>query len=278
MKSFSIRSISFSGSHLTSMMMIMMMLGSVVTVHGFQASSKGLATNVLHPQPTASMFQTKTTMTTSTKTTLWSSPFDDIERPDPSVLLSSQDDNFQKLGVGAIGIGILGGTFVLVDVLHFFESLLPIGFFDIFRDFLLPLPIGLLYLLLGVSHFFYTDDYAETVPPKGTWGGLWDVPAPSFVSENLGWSTEKFHVLWTGIAEVGGGALLLLGLGGVVPIAIPAALLFLLTLAVTPSNVYMFTHDAQMKFAPPVPYPWGHFGRAVLQCVFLSCLWILAFH
>jgi uncharacterized membrane protein len=153
--------------------------------------------------------------------------------------------------------------------------LLPLGFLDTVLGVAVPIPVGLLYILLGVSHFVYKDGYAAVVPPNGSWGGLWSIPAPG--AKQLGLSDAEYHVLWTGLAEIGGGALLVLGGLNVIPIQIPAFLLFLLTLAVTPANIYMFTHDAQLSFAPPSPYPSFHITRGVLQCILLSLFWFFAF-
>lgn len=201
--------------------------------------------------------------------------FPEIERPEPSILLSTQDDSTQRLGVISIGAGILGGTFVITNFLFWLQNLLPAGFFDTIIDFTVPVPLGFLYIALGVTHFVYKDGYAAIVPPNGSWGGLWNVPTPG--ANELGLSNEEYHVLWTGVTEIGGGLLFVLGGLNAVPIQIPAFLLFLLTLAITPANIYMFTHDAQMSFAPPIPYPVGHFGRGVLQCILLSLFWFFVF-
>jgi uncharacterized membrane protein len=199
--------------------------------------------------------------------------FADIERPDPSILLAAQDDNLQKIGVIAISVSLLLGTFLIDDFLFWLSDALPVV--DTILHFTVPLPLGLLYAVLGVTHFVYKDGYASTVPPNGTWGGLWKVPAPG--AKQLGLSEQDYHVYWTGLAEIGGGLLLVLGGLKAVPIQIPAFLLFVLTLVVTPANIYMFTHDAQLSFGPPTPYPAGHATRAVLQCIFLALFWFLAF-
>lgn len=202
--------------------------------------------------------------------------FPDVDRPDPSSLIVAQDPDLQRAAVIAIGGGIVGGTYLLVNFLSFLGTILPFGLLDTIVDFTAPIPLGLLYILFGVTHFIYKDGYAAIVPPNGTWGGLWDIPAPG--ASKLGLSNEEFHVLWTGLAEIGGGILLILGALNALPIQIPAFLLFVLTMAVYPANVYMFTHDAQMSFAPPIEYPLGHLVRGIAQCILLSILWFLTFH
>lgn len=104
--------------------------------------------------------------------------------------------------------------------------------------------------------------------------GLWELPG-----------SAEFHVAWTGIAEVAGGAGLL---GGAVADAlgvsqlrglksVAAACLAALTLAVTPANIYMFTHGAMMEGLPgppvdgPIPVSF-HLTRFALQAVLLALL------
>jgi len=104
--------------------------------------------------------------------------------------------------------------------------------------------------------------------------GVWQLPG-----------SAEFHVAWTGVAEIAGGAGLLIGaaadalgfarLRWLKPSS--AACLAALTLAVTPANVYMYTHGAMMDGLPgppvdgPIPVS-AHFARFALQAVLLALL------
>mmetsp|Transcript_13381 Transcript_13381/g.44077 ORF Transcript_13381/g.44077 Transcript_13381/m.44077 type:complete len:242 (-) Transcript_13381:58-783(-) len=134
--------------------------------------------------------------------------------------------------------------------------------------------IGAVYVLAGVSHFVADDGYVSMVPHDGAWG-FWSLPG-----------SPEFHVRWTGVAEIAGGAGMLAGAINVAPAWLgptAAEALALLTIAVSPANVYMATHNAPGP-GPPVPEgeepplvpASGHAARFVLQVALLTALWACA--
>jgi len=136
--------------------------------------------------------------------------------------------------------------------------------------------LGLTYVLAGVAHFALPKGFEDMYPHEGAWG-FWRLPG-----------SPAFHVAWTGVAEILGGLgvasqLAPASLG--VPEWIPptsALALFALTVAVTPANTYMWTHNAP----GPLPEdpdesmlsmaPSAHLARATLQVLLLSVMWGVA--
>lgn len=196
---------------------------------------------------------------------------DVTDRPDPAILVSARPLSEQQFAFSAISTGVAAGASVATALL---------AHVDAFTDkapVLLPLPLGLAFFVAGISHFTLKDLFVRITPPRGTWG-FWAAPAPG--AELLGLSYEEYHVYWTGVAEViGGGALALAALGVVpIPQQAPAALCGLLTAAVTPANIFQFTHDRPLRPEIPIdiPYPSGHAARGVIQMVLIAVWWGLA--
>mmetsp|Transcript_33314 Transcript_33314/g.50258 ORF Transcript_33314/g.50258 Transcript_33314/m.50258 type:complete len:225 (-) Transcript_33314:223-897(-) len=140
-----------------------------------------------------------------------------------------------------------------------------------FIDKILPLSLGALYLTAGVGHFVAAESFRDIYPLPGTWG-FWYLPG-----------SAAFHVAWTGAVEVAGGlGLLYAGINND-ELEIPSSLiqpisaltLFLLTIVVTPANIYMFTHGAVMGEMEPLDLSF-HVTRFFIQIILLSSLLILA--
>lgn len=155
-------------------------------------------------------------------------------------------------------------------------SVAALSRFELFRQWQRSwFVLGLIFALVGVTHFTAEEGYVSIFPPIGTWG-LWFLPG-----------SPKFHVRWTGAAEVLGGLGLLVG-GVAAELApeskvaklrgVSAAALAGLVLAVTPANIYMYTHGAEMVgLGPPGPLPVTfHYVRFVLQVALLTILGDLA--
>ena len=124
----------------------------------------------------------------------------------------------------------------------------------------------------GAARFALPKGFEDMYPHRGAWG-FWYLPG-----------TPDFHVKWTGVAEILGG----LGMASALvtddtPLSRVSALgLFILTVAVTPANTYMWSHSA------PGPLPENadesmlsmekeaHLARAALQVLLLSVTWGMA--
>lgn len=201
----------------------------------------------------------------------------DDGRPDPSILISAKDDKTQQLAFVGSFSALAVGTSLCINLWHGpGDALLGTESFENIRTKVFPIAFGIVFMVVGVLHFVLVDNFAKIVPPRGTWGNLWQAPAP--FADELGVTYAEYHTYWTGIAEfLGGLALLAAGLG-LTDVQVPAILLFLLTVGVTPSNLYMFTHDAHpSEGIPRLAYPAGHIARFIAQCILLSNFWIMAF-
>jgi len=159
------------------------------------------------------------------------------------------------------------------------------GWRNWFIDTSLPLLLGTLYITAGIGHFVKKESFIQIYPPTGTWG-LWYLPG-----------SANFHVMWTGIVEFLGGSALLLGVstkllgveeklekeeeemfGLFLKLLTPlsALILFLLTLLVTPANIYMYTHGATLGDSSIVLNLSFHYIRLSVQIILLSLLLLLA--
>ena len=138
--------------------------------------------------------------------------------------------------------------------------------------------LGLTYIAAGAAHFGLHQGFLDMFPHKKAWG-FFELPG-----------TPSFHVNWTGVAEILGGVGIVsklvpgINTNPALEWVTPAAAwgIFLLTIAVTPANTYMWTHNAP----GPLPedadesmavLPWyGHLARGGLQVLLLSITWGLA--
>lgn len=170
----------------------------------------------------------------------------------------------------------------------------------LYVDNVLPCAIGILFVSAGIGQLLVApQEYLPLVPPPGTWG-IWYVPGSS-----------QFHVFWTGMVELICGTSLLFSsdvlnrnkeeeeedsssssssitsiLTKVIK-PVSATLLLILTIVITPSNIYMYTHGATLAttmttttttitenpFSLSLSY---HYIRFLLQSLLLGTLFVLA--
>jgi uncharacterized membrane protein len=114
----------------------------------------------------------------------------------------------------------------------------------------------------GVTHFALEQEYSNTYPPTKNAGVAELLGRPALLEGGcpldvfaLIWFTSPDIVTWAGLSSDS------------------AAGLFLLTLAVTPANIYMYTHGAKLPMdGPEVPVV-GHAIRGVMQIILLGLLY-----
>lgn len=186
-------------------------------------------------------------------------------------VVSSQPEDTQRTVFAGILAAIAAGTVLSCSVLGPAISAYLPSFLQVHGDSWFPL--GPIFMAAGVAHFTEEQGFKNMYPHQGAWG-LWYLPG-----------SDKFHVQWTGVAEVLGGLGLCLGAlpfdfvpGWLSPAS--AYGLFLLTAVVTPSNIYMYTHNAPgpvPESVAPGALPWqGHLARGLMQVLLLSTLWGIA--
>ena len=185
---------------------------------------------------------------------------------------NTKDDLTQAFVVKVVFLSLGAGTYLFSSGLHELSSLMGSNF-DFFRS-TWPLALGAVFSLAGVTHFTLSEEYENIVPTKGAWG-VWNIPG-----------SKRFHVAWTGVAELAGGLGLLggglsniFGDSTLAPLTSAglesdaAAALFLLTLAVTPANIFMYTHGAKLPMdSDPLPLNF-HAIRWAMQVVLLGFLY-----
>ncbi len=281
----------------TSLLSIAMAFTPFGHVVGFQPTSPLAPSTISTSSITVSSFASRQAQVPSSfnsqfsSSSLLSSIQTNDEVKEPSSLISAQDDQTQQKSFLLICSGILAGSFVFLNLYNFLEVILPSTIFDPFYT-VLPYVLSSAFIAAGIAHFAIEDTFTSFVPPKGSWGGLWQVPSPG--SEQLGLTYEQYHSFWSGIAEILVGTWLIvatattngvLSFGGASgdlsllgAAAIPAALMWVLTAAVTPANIYMYTHNPVVPRIPALPYPWGHGARGLLQCALLGVFCKLTLH
>ena len=130
----------------------------------------------------------------------------------------------------------------------------------------------MIYAAAGAAHFSIAEDFENIYPQLGSWG-IWYLPG-----------SKEFWVAATGVGEIIGGVGLAGGslasllnfnipsLSGISLASDSALFLFALTVAVTPANIYMYTHGAKLPVSgPEVPIA-GHIIRGILQVILLGLL------
>jgi uncharacterized membrane protein len=195
--------------------------------------------------------------------------------PSPSGVNVMEDSTQAAIFLGIlVALGVCTSAFntLLASLTNQFE------WFQSFR-YSWPIALGLVFMAAGVTHFTVAQEYKNIYPYRGAWGGLWELPG-----------SADFHVAWTGVAELVGGTGLLAGglIDWLAPVYLSspnivtaaglesdcAAALYLLTWAVTPANIFMFTHGAKlpMEVEGDVPISF-HVVRFVMQVVLLGFLY-----
>jgi len=202
---------------------------------------------------------------------------DGCKLPSPS-LINTYDTPVQaSIFVGIFGLLYLG-SWLIASGLELIESSSLIGgLYHSWQQTWAPV-FGILFTLIGVTHFTLKAEFANIYPYQGAWG-IWYIPG-----------SPSFHVLWTGVAEsLGGLWLLTASILSLMDIPIPdpnlwfisstsaaSLAIMMLIILVTPANIFSYTHGAKLPMnGPPVPLSF-HYVRGAIQCLLVAMFYELA--
>jgi len=182
--------------------------------------------------------------------------------------INTLPESSQAAIVAGILASLFAGTYALVSAFDAAAAAFPLV--ESWKSTFALL--GPVFIAAGGAHFKLKDDFMNMMPAQGAWG-IWYLPGSKY-----------FHVAWTGVAELALGTgltagyasnLLKLGLPQeTVPLS--AAGLFLLTILVSPANIYMYTHGAKLPMeGPEVPVAF-HAVRGFFQILLLTQFFELA--
>ncbi|GMI24073.1 hypothetical protein TeGR_g1247 [Tetraparma gracilis] len=177
----------------------------------------------------------------------------------PFVTIQTLPKSAQSLIFLTTMSSLVVGTLIGSDVIARAESLPVLGALLTSWHGTLWL-LGPIFVAAGVSHFF-VNEFEDIYPEPGTWG-IWYLPG-----------SAKFHVAWTGVAEILGGAGLIAGHFADLPqvSATVAALLLALAWGVYPANLHMATHGKQLPAGVEMDNG-AHIGRYAAQIALQTAL------
>jgi uncharacterized membrane protein len=160
----------------------------------------------------------------------------------------------QAIIVANIFLGLFLSTYGLVSLFDYAMDTYPTINYTFSAWEATWLLLGPIFMLAGIAHFVIDKEFMNIVPPNGTWG-FWFVPGG-----------KRFHVYWTGVAEFILGSLLSVGgISQFFGVALPSIFfinanelvsassfgLLVLTIMMTPANIYMYTHGARLPMSAP---------------------------
>jgi uncharacterized membrane protein len=188
----------------------------------------------------------------------------------PVAYVETLPENLQAAIVGAVFLGILGGTYVGVNVVVPYLANTYPGATEMFFKAMWP-TLGATYGIAGVVHFTNFDECCMMYPKDGAWG-FWYLPGGA-----------EWNISWVSVCLILGSIAMMLttqpGIMAAVPNSTQLALAaaygeFITTWAVLFSDVFMMTHNAP---GPGPLYrrlpPGVHVFRAFYHVILLTLVW-----